>query len=56
MRSAPRSGGAGAAWHLETTARNLRLIREARIARGENTQSLQDIEAELAAAAARMGA
>ena len=45
---------ASAAWPLETTARNLRLIREARGARGEDTQTLKEIEAELAAAIGRM--
>jgi MAP3K TRAFs-binding domain len=44
---------ASAAWQLETTARNLRLIREARSARGEDTRSLQDIEVELTAYARR---
>jgi hypothetical protein len=45
---------ASAVWHLETTARNLRLIREARSARGEDTGTLDQIEAELAAAIGRM--
>jgi hypothetical protein len=45
---------ASAAWHLETTARNLRLIREARTTRGEVTGTLEEIEAELAAAIGRM--
>ena len=45
---------ASAAWHLETTARNLRLIREARRARGEDTRTLEEIEAELATAIGRM--
>ena len=38
-------------WEPETTARNLRLIRQAREARGEDAGWIAEIEAELAGAA-----
>ena len=41
-------------WQPATTARNLRLIREAREARGEDTTWVADIEAALAEAEARL--
>jgi hypothetical protein len=40
-------------WEPETTARNLRLIREARARRGEAAEWQQDLEGELGRAAAR---
>jgi len=42
------------AWQLETTARNLRLIGEARATRGEDTSWLNGIERELATAIQRL--
>jgi hypothetical protein len=44
------------AWHLETTERNLRLIREARAARGEDIPWINDIEQALAERRAQMSA
>ena len=41
-------------WQPATTARNLRLIREAREARGEDATWVADIEAALAEAEARL--
>jgi hypothetical protein len=35
-------------WHLETTARNLRLIREARTERGEDIAWIKELEEALA--------
>jgi len=43
-------------WHLETTERNLRLIREARAARGEDIPWVRDIEQALAEKRAQMTA
>jgi hypothetical protein len=40
-------------WEPETTARNLRLIREARVRRGEEAEWQQELESELVRAAAR---
>jgi len=40
-------------WDLETTARNLRLIREARASRGEGTTFIEEVEQELLRAAKR---
>lgn len=44
------------AWHLETTERNLRLIREARLARGEELPWIADIEQAFADRRAQMAA
>jgi hypothetical protein len=41
-------------WQPATTARNLRLIREARASRGEDVAWIADIEAALAEAEARL--
>jgi MAP3K TRAFs-binding domain len=43
-------------WHLETTERNLRLIREARAARGEQIPWIKDLEDALAEKLAQMPA
>jgi hypothetical protein len=43
-------------WHLETTERNLRLIRETRAARGENLPWIKDLEEALAERRAQMPA
>jgi MAP3K TRAFs-binding domain len=43
-------------WHLETTERNLRLIREARAARGEKIPWINDLEAALAEKRAQLPA
>jgi hypothetical protein len=43
-------------WHLETTERNLRLIREARAARGEQIPWINDLEAALAEKRAQLPA
>jgi hypothetical protein len=37
-------------WHLDSTARNIRLIRELRTARGEDASWIEPLEAALAAA------
>jgi len=38
---------AGVSWHVETTVRNLRLIRELRTARGEDAGWIEPLEAAL---------
>jgi hypothetical protein len=43
-------------WHLETTERNLRLIRETRAARGEQIPWIKDLEDALAEKRAQMPA
>jgi len=45
---------ARAGWEVESTARNLRLIRETRTARGEEASWIEGLEAQLHEAAARM--
>jgi hypothetical protein len=47
-------GLARAGWEVESTARNLRLIREVRTARGEDASWIETLETQLHEAAARM--
>ena len=52
--AAPRSRAVREAWEPETTARNLRLIRETRTARGEDAAWIGEIEASLKEAQDRL--